>query len=189
MASNPLERPTTPPTPGRFAEIVAPFQDPMISVARRILRSDDLAQDAVQEAFLALWCEAEWPPNLHGWLVRAVVHRSLHLLRTRMRRSRHERLACFGRPEASDRDNPSRGIESDEAVVKMHEAFAEMTPEYREVLELRAFEELDYDAIARALEIPIGTVRSRLNRSRKEFREILRPFLLLSENDGVNGRA
>jgi RNA polymerase sigma-70 factor (ECF subfamily) len=183
MASSPPERPSTRPSPERFAEIVSPLQDPMIALARRILRSDDLAKDAVQEALLTLWCEAELPPNPHAWLVRAVVHRSLHLSRSRLRRRRHEGLACFGRPEASDCDDPTRGVESEEAVGKMREAFAELAPEFREVLVLRAVEELDYEAIAQVLAIPIGTVRSRLNRSRKAFREILRR--ILPDGDGV----
>jgi RNA polymerase sigma-70 factor (ECF subfamily) len=167
----------------RFAETVAPLQGPLIALARRILRSDDLALDAVQEALLSLWREADYPPNPRAWLVRAVVHRSLHLMRSRSRRRRHEARACLGRPEASDRDDPVHVIQSEDVVGKMREAFSEIAPDYREVLELRAVEELDYDAIARALRIPIGTVRSRLNRSRKAFREVLRR--LLPEEDGV----
>ena len=51
------------------------------------LHGEDLADDAVQEALLSLWKEGRMPQNPEGWLVRAVVHRSLHLNRSRRRRA------------------------------------------------------------------------------------------------------
>jgi RNA polymerase sigma-70 factor (ECF subfamily) len=177
MALSPLEQTRTWHSPEHFAEIVAPLQGPLIALARRVLGSDELAMDAVQEALLCLWCEGEVPPNPRAWLSRAVVHRSLNLLRSRSRRRRHELRACLGRPEASDRDDPVIVVEGEDVAGKMRDAFSEIAPEFREVLVLRAVEELDYDAIARNLRIPIGTVRSRLSRSRQAFREILRRIL------------
>jgi RNA polymerase sigma-70 factor, ECF subfamily len=177
MATSPRECPRLRPSPECFAETVSPLLGPMNALARRILRSEDLALDAVQEALLSLWREPEPPPNPRAWLVRAVVHRSLHLLRSRTRRRRHEGLACLRRREASDRDDPMLVAQGADVAGKMREAFSEIAPEYREVLMLRAVEELDYDAIARTLRIPIGTVRSRLNRSRRAFGAALRSIL------------
>jgi RNA polymerase sigma-70 factor (ECF subfamily) len=173
MASSPLDSLRPWGSPGRFADLVEPLTDPLIALSRRILRSDDLARDAVQEALLSLWLEAEAPINPRAWLVRAVVHRSLHLMRSRARRRRHEALACREHPESSDQDDPARRIETEDFLVRVHGAFAEIGPEYRDVLVLRAVEQMDYEAIALSLQIPVGTVRSRLNRSRKAIREIL----------------
>ncbi|MHC5540577.1 hypothetical protein ACYOEI_20340, partial [Singulisphaera rosea] len=47
---------------------VQPLLRPMVAVARKILGSDDLAWDAVQEALLSLWLEAEPPAKLRPWL-------------------------------------------------------------------------------------------------------------------------
>ena len=83
----------------KFSEVVSPMLSRLHRLARRILRSDDLAEDAVQEAILTLWKEGRLPPNPAAWLSRAVVHRSLHLNRCRCRRRRHELRACLHHPE------------------------------------------------------------------------------------------
>src|SRR3954447_26014098 len=142
MASNPRDPARPWDSPERFTELVAPLHDPLIALARRVLRSDDLARDAVQEALLSLWLEAEVPPNPRAWLVRAVVLRSLHLLRSRARRRRHEGLACLQHPESSIKDDPARRFESEDTLVKVHGAFAEIAPEFRDVLVLRAVEQM-----------------------------------------------
>jgi RNA polymerase sigma-70 factor (ECF subfamily) len=81
------------------------------------------------------------------------------------------------RPESSDRDDPARLFEGEDILVRVQEAFSGVAPEHRDVLVLRAVEQMDYESIARALQIPVGTVRSRLNRSRKAIREILRDYV------------
>jgi RNA polymerase sigma-70 factor (ECF subfamily) len=183
MASSHLDPPRPWDSPERFADLVLPLHDPLIALARRILRSEDLARDAVQEAMLSLWLEPEAPPNLRAWLVRAVVHRCLHLMRSRSRRRRHEGLACLQHPESSDQDDPARRLEAEDFLKTVRRAFAEIGPDSREVLVLRAVEQMDYESIALTLQIPIGTVRSRLNRSRKVIREILRRTLPAENHD------
>jgi len=146
----------------------------LLAVARRIVRSEDLAQDTVQEALLSFWLEAEVPPNPRAWLIRTVVHRSLHLSRTSARRRKHEGRACRCRPEASDRDDPARTMERDDFVGVVYGALGQIAPEHRAVLVMKNVQEMNYQAIADALHIPVGTVRSRLNRARKSVRAILR---------------
>src|SRR5262245_29319224 len=76
----------------------------LLAVARRILGSDDLAWDAIQEALMCLWHEREEPRDLRGWLVRTVVHRSLHQVRSLERRRRHELSAWRDRSPRDDAD-------------------------------------------------------------------------------------
>jgi RNA polymerase sigma-70 factor (ECF subfamily) len=144
----------------------------LAAVARRILRDEEMAWDAVQEALTTLWLQGEMPSNPRAWLVRTVVHRSLHLARCRSRR-RHEDLARLGRVEQSDLDDPVRNMESVELRRIIGQALQSLAPDHRSVLVLADIEQKDYQSIAASLGIPIGTVRSRLNRSRKAFREIL----------------
>ena len=113
------------------------------------------------------------PRNLRAWLARAVVHRSLHLARCRSRRRRHEHRACLEHPEGSDRDDPTLLLEDEELRGILQEALSRIPPDHRAVLFLNVFERMDYESIATALQIPIGTVRSRLNRSRKALRDVL----------------
>ena len=156
-----------------FTEATRPLLGHLVSIARRILGNEDLAWDAVQEALFSLWLEGEMPTNLRAWLARAVVHRSLHLSRCRSRRRRHEDRAQFERTEESDRDDPARHLEGQELRRIFHEALSQIGPDHRDVLVLSVVEQMDYQSIAAALNIPVGTVRSRLNRSRRAIRDVL----------------
>jgi RNA polymerase sigma-70 factor (ECF subfamily) len=161
------------PIPEHFTEAVTPHLDRLVTAARGILGSDDLAWDAVQETLLSLWREEKLPLNLPAWLARAVFHRSLQCLRTRTRRRKHEERAASARLEGSWRDDPSWVAESREIRSTVETALAQLPDDQREVFVLRELEQLDYDSIAEVLQVPVGTVRSRLNRSRLALREIL----------------
>jgi RNA polymerase sigma-70 factor (ECF subfamily) len=153
---------------------VGQFLGQMMRTSRRILHDDGLADDAIQEAFLTFWARGEPPENPQAWLLRAVTLRSLHLARSCRRRREHERRACLGRPEWSVRDEPSRLLDHSDLLRILDESLGQVSHKYRSVFDLWAFEEMDYAGIAETLHIPIGTVRSRLNRIRKAMRAALR---------------
>jgi RNA polymerase sigma-70 factor (ECF subfamily) len=146
---------------------IRPSLPDVLAVARRVLGSDDLAWDAVQEALIALWHEPLLPADLRGWLVRAALHRSLHASRTERRRRRHEACACGERPELRPELDPALAAETAERQRRLERALGTLPCEQREVFLLRERESLDYAAIARRLALPIGTVRSRLARARR----------------------
>ncbi len=158
----------------QFAELIGPMLGRLHRLARRILRSEDLAEDAVQEAIVSLWREGRLPPHPAAWLSRAVIHRSLHLNRGRRRRDRHERLACLHRPEFVPSCEPSRAAEADEISASINQALSGLSERLRTVFVLREIVQLDYESIAAALRIPLGTVRSRLARSREALQQALR---------------
>lgn len=172
-ASPPRGRPPQPGPSDSFARAVCPFTGMLVGVARRILGDEVQAWDAVQEALIGLWHEGAIPPNPRAWLTRAVVLRSLHQARSRSRRRRHESLACGLHHEASDRDEPSKRLEYQELSADLDDAFRSLPAEYRDVILLRSAAHMDYAAIAEVLKLPVGTVRSRLNRARRVFQETL----------------
>ena len=141
------------------------------AIAQRILGSPDLASDAVQETFIALWQAPELPQNLRGWLARAVLHRSLHAKRTEGRRRRWEQLAGESWAENCPICDPERDAESREISRRLDSALSALSSDQRVAFELREFEGLEYGEIALRLNIPVGTVRSRLNRARRALRE------------------
>jgi RNA polymerase sigma-70 factor (ECF subfamily) len=168
----------------QFAAVVHDRIGMLQRVARRILHSDDLADDAVQEALFRLWREGQMPPNPEGWLIRAVVLRSLHLYRSRRRRRDYEERAGAQRTEHDPRGDAARALEVKEAAQAIALALGRLPEHLRAVFILRTVEENDYAAIARRLRIPLGTVRSRLNRSRRAISVLLRP--LHEEDDREN---
>ena len=156
-----------------FADLVRPHLPAMLAAARAVLDCEHHSCGAVQEALLSLWQEPETPGNLRAWLLRTVRYRSLHLLRTCTRRRKHEGRAATCQPEAHGRDDPARALTNDELGALLDRALAALPVEQRHVFVLREVEQLDYEAIARALQVPVGTVRSRLSRSRRALRKLL----------------
>lgn len=157
-----------------FATAYQSYMKRLLSLARSILGCDEQACDAVQEAFIALWKEPSLPPNPWAWLVRAVVFRSRHARRCRLRRRRHEDRAAERRPTAFD-DRPDRELENEELRRKLEAAIEALPAEFREAFVLSEVEGLDYRAVAGRVAAPIGTVRSRIHRARARLQELLEP--------------
>ena len=151
----------------------------LVSVARRILGSDDLAWDTVQDALWRLHQESVMPENPIGWLRRSILRRSFRKVEQRKRREAHE-AASHHEPVAID---PARQASMRELGLSIDAAIRDLGPKEREVIELREQCGLDYAAIAGALGVPLGTVRSRLNRARLLLRRALGEELV-AEFDG-----
>ncbi len=155
----------------------------LVRTARSILRSDAEAEDAVQEAYLRAWralgsYRAE--SRLSTWLVRIVTNEALG----RLRRTGAQVIpleAAMTSSEPRDQqaltDAPDRGPEQTllrVQVRKMVEARIDLLPEaYRTVFMLRAVEEMSVEEVAKALDIPEATVRTRFFRARGLLRESL----------------
>lgn len=142
----------------------------MLRAARRILGSEDLAWDAVQETLLRVWRLDTPVPASRATLRRLSVLSALHLARCRRRRSFHEDRAAVS--DACCAEDPLADVESSELRRTLRAALARLTRAYREVFELYEFEGCDYRRIAALLRVPVGTVRSRLARARRELRTV-----------------
>ena len=88
----------------------------------------------------------------------------------------HEEYRRAKRPEAMPDELVAKAdaVPSNPRVEAMREAIMKLNPAFREVLELRMQMELSYDEIAAALEVPIGTVRSRLHHAVKQLRRAMK---------------
>lgn len=144
----------------------------MLRAARAILGSDDLAWDAVQETLLRVW-RLGWPESEPGAALRRLARLSaLHIARCRTRRRFHEDRVSGAEPCCAD--DPLTETASTEARGDLLAALARITGRYREVFELYELQGWNYRRIAVALAVPVGTVRSRLARARRELRGKLR---------------
>ena len=79
---------------------------------------------------------------------------------------------------ASGGPDPIQGAVEAERKKFLLQALAALQPEFREIILLRDFEDRSYEEIAELLDLPAGTVRSRLHRARAELRERLKPILV-----------
>src|SRR5262245_18696301 len=142
----------------------------LINLAATIYRDRHQGEEIVQEAFVKLW---QRPPDAGeavypSWLRRVVVNLAINALhRTR----RPASLAETAGPPVED--SPGRRLESDESVARVRAALDRLDESKRAILVLRAWEQLSYDEIAQHLDVPVGTVMSRLNRARAALMEEL----------------
>jgi len=160
--------------PAAFAEIVKRHQRQVYRLAYGLTRNagdaDDLAQETFVRAYQALSRFRVGEP-LQPWLSRIAVNLCYSLFRRRKRRPETsiEPLVEAGHQWAGGKD-PADETADRERARHMSEAFAGLSPEHQAVLTLRAVQDLSYEEIATALEIPVGTVMSRLSRARSELK-------------------
>ncbi len=169
---DPAFAPSTGPSAETFdvGPIVEPHLALLRRVALRILGCPEQAQDAVQDAICALWQLHGRPVEIRGWLVRTVVHRSLHRRRSEGRRRRWEERAALDQDADCPICHPEDEIARRETLRALENALENLSSEHRVVLALRAAG-LEYEEIAAELALPVGTIRSRLNRARRALRD------------------
>ena len=142
-------------------------------VARRIVRSDDLAWDVVQEALVRDHLRNPEVRSPLPALRKLCSLIALSVLRARARREHHETAACSAASHHPAGDDPSAVAQNAELSALLADALRSLPEEYREVVELYELQGHSYSCIAEQLDVPIGTVRSRLARARAGLRDML----------------
>lgn len=161
----------------------------LLAVARRLLRAEEDARDAVQDAFLAAFRsigQFHETSRLSTWLHRIVVNSCLMKMRTRRRRPEdpiEDFLPRFQddghqvRPSVAWESPSDVLLERSEIRALVRRSIDRLPEGYRTVLVLRDLEELDTRETARVLETTETAVKVRLHRARQALRELLDPFL------------
>jgi RNA polymerase sigma-70 factor, ECF subfamily len=156
---------------GAFSEATRSSIARLYAVATLILRDEDRAQDAVQEALVAAWrgiralreLEA-WDAWLHRCVVRACYRQAKN---ERTRTIAAARVAVVNEPT---NDDASLAIASRD---ELDRAFRDLSVDHRTVVVLHYFEDRPVDEVAEVLGIPEGTVKSRLHRATNALRAAL----------------
>ena len=169
-----------------FEAELSPVLSKAYAVAFRLAgnRDDahDLVQDAAIQAFRA-FDSYQSGTNFKAWFTRILVNRFLNLKRAEQRRpptvSIDEAEDFFLFQQAKNRKMLARGSDPAAALTAkldrqlIADALLELPPEFRAVATLYLVEDYSYEEIARLLDVPIGTVRSRLHRGRKLLQKSL----------------
>lgn len=178
-----------------YEELVRVHGGRMLSVAKRMLRNEEDARDAVQDAFLSAFRAVdrfEGGSQLGTWLHRIVVNAALMKLRTRRRKPEEPLDPLLPRfLEDGHMERPARAWArpADEALASKEtrrmvlDRIAELPETYRTILLLRDVEGLDTDETATALGITPGAVKTRLHRARLALRELLDPHLRAEDGE------
>jgi RNA polymerase sigma-70 factor, ECF subfamily len=157
-----------------FAEIVRRYQRAVYRVAWALVRNDTDADDLAQETFVRAWAALgrfERGLPLYPWLARIATNLAFSLFRSRKRRPETplEPLLEAGRQWGVD-DDPAEHAARDERSERLRACFGALAPEHQAVLALRVMQDMPYDSIAKTLNVPVGTVMSRLSRARAELK-------------------
>lgn len=150
-------------------------------LAYRITGDAQLAEDAVQDAFVSMWRQcARFDPErgrLRSWLLTIVHHRAIDAVRRRSGRAERalpdgpdEFIARYGDPEGE--------TEAAMDAQAVREAVQRVPEEQRRTIELAYFGGLTHTEIARVMDVPAGTVKSRLRIGLAKMREYLRAKVL-----------
>ena len=154
-----------------FERLVTDRVDRLYRTARAILGNEQDARDATQEAFVAAWRELPRlrdPASFEAWLRRIVVN----ACRTQLRGRRRVQLISLD--EAFDRREPGPQLSEQVSDIDvLARAFARLDADKRSILVLHHLEHEPLASIAHALDIPIGTAKSRLYDARVALQRAL----------------
>ena len=163
-----------------FGELVCRYQDRLFNTVYRLLDNAEDAQDVVQEAFLSAYQSLnsfKGDSLFFTWLYRIAINTAISL-------KRKQRVAVSisagyedGRVaepvDVSEYGQPGHALEKAEEERRIQRALNRLSPEHRAVLIMKDMEGHKYEMMAEVLQVPIGTIRSRLHRARVELREVL----------------
>jgi RNA polymerase sigma-70 factor (ECF subfamily) len=154
----------------RYRQWVKEYQDQAWTVARYILKDEQEAEDATQEAFVKLWNNRDNidPQRVKPWLMKVTRNGCLDRLRRRK-----ESVEFDESYMASDASGPLQGASAFEAGVWLKRAIGGLKEPYRSLVVLRDVNQHSYEEVAGMLELSLAQVKTYLHRARKQLREQL----------------
>ena len=161
-----------------FSELVCQHRKGVVGVIYRMCGDSDLAEDAAQEAFIRAWKNIHrYKPKsaFRNWVYRIATNAALDVLRRQ-----RESIDINDIALKSSHPTPEAAAETEERAIIVKNAILTLPDASRIVIILREYEGFSYREIADALDIPMGTVMSRLNYARKQLRRSLAPYLEVS---------
>lgn len=167
-----------------YEEIVRRYKDQLLNFVFRFLSNQEEAEDVVQETFLRVYRNrfaytrvakfSTWIYTIAG-----------NLARTELRRRKRRRFFSLSDMGLEDRDyeisdevfNPETHVDSALGEEIIQREISKLSPKFREVIILRDVQELSYEEISKIIRVPIGTVKSRVNRARLRLQNRLKKIL------------
>lgn len=166
-----------------YGELVRLHYPGVVNVVYHMCGDAGLAEDMAQETFLRAWVNLpSFRPqaSLRNWIYRIAVNAALDVLRRRHEEPVDDENLHMLADQAPD---PETALIRKEQAALLQQGIRSLPEAARSVLVLREYGELSYQEIATVLDIPIGTVMSRLNYARNRLREVLKAQVFQLENE------
>ncbi|HEX5314583.1 MAG TPA: RNA polymerase sigma factor RpoE [Gammaproteobacteria bacterium] len=169
-----------------FNALVIKYQQRIVKLVSRYIRDPEEALDVSQEVFIRAYRAIgsfRGDSAFYTWLYRIAVNAAKNAIGAAMRNPVEGGLDVDD-PELSevslkmtDVSSPERLLYTEELKQTINAAMDELPPELRRAIALRELEGLSYEAIAQAMDCPVGTVRSRIFRAREAIAHRIQPLL------------
>jgi RNA polymerase sigma-70 factor (ECF subfamily) len=177
-----------------FAELMRRHRGPIVNYVNRLIGDRDRAEDLAQEVFLRVYRHAgtyRVTARFTTWLYTIASNLGKNELRNRARR---RNVSIEDSPREPGQDDyhfgtredflgPDRISDLNDRRRKVRYAIDSLPEHFRMMLVLRDLEGFSYEEIASMLELPLGTVKSRINRARLEFKRRVEPLLVSSRGN------
>ncbi|MCE9580927.1 MAG: sigma-70 family RNA polymerase sigma factor [Planctomycetes bacterium] len=167
-----------------YGQLVVKYQDLVYNAVYRMIGREDQAKDIAQEAFVKGWRALgsfEGRAQFGTWIYRIAINACISDRRGLKRRKATSLSGGPGGDDeeggldvADDAPEPPEQVVDNEKVRIVQEAIGELDHEFRTMIVLRDMEGRPYEEIAEVLNVPVGTVRSRLHRARQALKDKLK---------------
>ena len=166
---------------GAYNQIVFRFKDRLLNFIYRFVNDLDLAEDLVQDTLLKLYTHKDSYQEIakfSTWLYTIAAN----LARTELRKKKRRKTFSVTELSREDREfiiassdlDPSEDLSSQNFEKSVQRALAELPDDFKTIIILRDIQELSYDEISKIVDVPLGTVKSRINRGRVKLQQLLK---------------
>ncbi len=175
-----------------FNELVARYKDPLFNYVSRMLKDPVFAEDIVQETFVRVYRNRDRYQKIakfSTWIYTIAIN----LTKTEIRRQNLRRFYSISQSPDEGKTfelpdtkvNIEKGTEDTIIGEHIREAIGKLPKTFREVIILRDVQELSYEEISKIVGVPLGTIKSRVNRGRNRLQKLLKHVLSPQENSGA----
>jgi RNA polymerase sigma-70 factor (ECF subfamily) len=164
-----------------YNELVKRYKNRLLNFVFRYFNNREQAEDVVQDTLIKLYTHASYYKNIakfSTWIFTIAKNNALTELRKNKRKQTDSLWTDDGKViDINSNDQTlDRRVQNEIAVDQLNKFLDEIPENFRMAVVLRDFQELSYDEISKILEIPIGTIKSRINRGRIQLAEKMKHF-------------
>ncbi|MFT4777622.1 MAG: RNA polymerase sigma-70 factor (ECF subfamily) [Flavobacteriales bacterium] len=167
-----------------YAELMERYRESIYFMLLKMVNNKDDADDLTIEAFgKAFKRLAQYTPKFafSTWLFKIASNNAIDFIRKKRIKAlsldtgfRNDEGSSMEIAVSDDMPDPIQALQKKERIERMREVVSKLKPRYRELIELRYFEEFSYDEIAEELDLPLGTVKAQLFRAREFLYQIMK---------------